>query len=168
MRAGSLLRLYPRAWRARYGDELLAMLGPDPLRPFQILDLVSGAIDAWLSADVRRASAAAAGSRRSTGGAMPLKSVIACERGNPRVTTRDSLIGAAVTLAATALFMFGGFAVRDAGWLETGEAMTTLGSSAALMLSMPFWLLKGQPWKAQTAIVAGPLLILGVIAYAKA
>jgi hypothetical protein len=168
MRADALLRLYPRAWRARYGDELLDLLGDQSLRPFQILDLVSGAIDAWLSADVRRASAAAAGSSRSNGGAMTMKSLIECERANPRVTTRDSLIGAGVMLAATAVFMFGGFAIRDAGWVETGNALTTLGSSAALTLSMPFWILKGQPWKAQAALVAGPLAILTLIAYANA
>jgi hypothetical protein len=53
MKADRLLRLYPRAWRDRYADELLAMVGDRPLQLPQIIDLVSGAIDAHLSSDVR-------------------------------------------------------------------------------------------------------------------
>lgn len=43
-----LLRLYPGVWRARYGDEMEALLdeGRPTLR--ERLDLVRGALDAWL------------------------------------------------------------------------------------------------------------------------
>ena len=44
----TLLRLYPRAWRARYGDELLALLADRPATPLDLLDLVRGALDARL------------------------------------------------------------------------------------------------------------------------
>ncbi len=43
-----LVRLYPAAWRARYGDELEALLEDDPPSPFDTLDLLLGAIDAHL------------------------------------------------------------------------------------------------------------------------
>jgi hypothetical protein len=33
------------------------------------------------------------------------------------------------------------------------------------MISMPFWMLKGQPWKAQVVIVGGTLALLVAIAY---
>ena len=36
------------------------------------------------------------------------------------------------------------------------------------MLSMPFWLMKGQPWKAQCAIIGGTVLFLTVISYVAA
>lgn len=44
----ALLRLYPRAWRARYGDEMEALL--EDRRPGRRdrLDLIRGALDAWL------------------------------------------------------------------------------------------------------------------------
>ncbi len=51
-----LLRLYPRAWRERYGEEFLATVGHEALSLQQVIDIVSGVIDAWLSADVRRAT----------------------------------------------------------------------------------------------------------------
>lgn len=43
-----LLRWYPAAWRARYGDEFEALLRERPLGPFDIADVLLGAIDAQL------------------------------------------------------------------------------------------------------------------------
>ncbi|HET6744921.1 MAG TPA: hypothetical protein VFH90_03635 [Candidatus Limnocylindria bacterium] len=43
-----LVRLYPAAWRERYGDELTALLEERPAGPFDVLDLLLGAIDAHL------------------------------------------------------------------------------------------------------------------------
>jgi hypothetical protein len=48
VKAVSLVRLYPPAWRRRYGDEMLALLEVVPLRARERLDLVRGALDAWL------------------------------------------------------------------------------------------------------------------------
>jgi hypothetical protein len=42
------LRLYPSRWRARYEDEVRALLEERPPRPRDTLDLVRGALDAWL------------------------------------------------------------------------------------------------------------------------
>jgi len=43
-----LLRLYPAPWRARYGDEFEALLAQRPLGPFDVADVLLGAIDAQL------------------------------------------------------------------------------------------------------------------------
>jgi hypothetical protein len=43
-----LLRLYPARWRARYGDEFAAVLEERPLGPFDVADIVLGALDAHL------------------------------------------------------------------------------------------------------------------------
>jgi hypothetical protein len=49
MKRHLLLRLYPRAWRERYGEELSAQLEAQrPLRIGIITDLVRGALDAHL------------------------------------------------------------------------------------------------------------------------
>ena len=49
MRRHVLLRLYPRAWRERYGEELAAQLEAErPLRLGVVADLVRGALDAHL------------------------------------------------------------------------------------------------------------------------
>lgn len=43
-----LLRLYPARWRARYGDEFAAVLQDRPLGPFDVADVLLGALDAHL------------------------------------------------------------------------------------------------------------------------
>src|SRR5690349_10877672 len=87
-----LLLLYPRAWRERYGEEFLATLGADPLRPSQVLDIVRGAIDARLSGDVRQTMTASAGASGS--GQV-------CVRRRVGVTPRDGLIGAGVMIGVS-------------------------------------------------------------------
>jgi hypothetical protein len=51
-----LLRLYPRAWRERYGEEFAALVESQPLRPGLVLDILAGAIDARLSPQLRSES----------------------------------------------------------------------------------------------------------------
>jgi hypothetical protein len=43
-----LLRLYPALWRARYGDEFAAVLEERALGPFDVADVLLGALDAHL------------------------------------------------------------------------------------------------------------------------
>ena len=43
-----ILRLYPARWRARYGDEFAAVLEERPLGPFDVADVLLGALDAHL------------------------------------------------------------------------------------------------------------------------
>jgi hypothetical protein len=43
-----LLRLYPARWRTRYGDEFATLLGERPLGPFDVADVLLGALDAHL------------------------------------------------------------------------------------------------------------------------
>ena len=44
----SLLKLYPSAWRARYGDEVEALIEQRRLGRRERLDLIRGALDAWV------------------------------------------------------------------------------------------------------------------------
>lgn len=43
-----LIRLYPARWRARFGDEFEALLAERPLGPFDVADVLLGALDAHL------------------------------------------------------------------------------------------------------------------------
>jgi hypothetical protein len=43
-----LIRCYPARWRERYGDEFLAILEERPLGPFDVADILLGALDARL------------------------------------------------------------------------------------------------------------------------
>jgi hypothetical protein len=48
----AILRLYPRAWRERYGDELAALLEDHPASLLDEFDLIRGALDARLHPQV--------------------------------------------------------------------------------------------------------------------
>ena len=159
-----LLQLYPRPWRERYGAEFLATVEPDALTAQQVVDIVSGAIDAWLSSDVRRAIVASRVAP-SGGGSMIPKALSICDRRQARYTTRDGLVGAGVMLGATILFTVLGVFAKRAGWTTTGEILVSLSFPGSLTISMPFWLMKGQPWKAQVVIVGGTLVFLIAIGY---
>src|SRR5215472_14205565 len=43
-----MLRLYPRAWRKRYGEEMLALLEQHSITFWTVIDLFLGALDARL------------------------------------------------------------------------------------------------------------------------
>ena len=43
-----LLRFYPARWRTRYGDEFGMLLGERRLGPFDVADVLLGALDAHL------------------------------------------------------------------------------------------------------------------------
>ena len=166
MRAERLLRLYPRAWRERYADEFLETVGHSALRLQQVIDIVSGAIDAWLSPDVRRATATGQ-TDANKGEPKMLKSMLVCGRSELRYTTRDALIGAGVMLGLTFLSLWLAAAARSNGWPVAAEMLTSVGFFVAQIVSMTFWLLKGQPWKAQTVLVGstvGALLAIGYVA----
>jgi hypothetical protein len=50
-----LIRCYPARWRERYGDEFEALLEERPLGPFDVADILLGALDARLRTRGRRA-----------------------------------------------------------------------------------------------------------------
>jgi hypothetical protein len=155
--AASLLRLYPRAWRERYGDEFIAMLGEGPLRVQQVIDIVSGAIDAWVSSDVRGVARAAT---RSSGGTAMDRVVSICDASQVRYTKRDGLIGAGVMLAASLGMSILGITLKRSGWIDSGDTLVSLAFPVSLTLSMPFWMMKNQPRSAQVVIVGATLLFL--------
>jgi hypothetical protein len=158
MRPARLIRLYPPAWRARYGDEFLALAGDRPATLRQTIDIVAGAIDAWLTADVRRATLAGAAS--AGGGHMPKSLTCATQ---PTITTRDGLIGAAVMIAATLVLTMLGVWAKTSGWTALGETTLSLSFPAAMAVSLPFWMMPGVPRRAKVLFVGVILAILAGI-----
>lgn len=156
MTAQRLLRLYPRAWRHRYGDEFLAVVGPGRITLQQAIDIASGAVDAWLSTDVNTATRVAA----AEGGSM-LRTMI-CRKSEVRYTTRDAVIGAIVMIVGSIVFVLLGTALKQLGLDAIGEAILSMGFMAAFMLSLPFWLMKGQPWKATALLIGTTVFLLAI------
>jgi hypothetical protein len=96
---------------------------------------------------------------------MMLKSLMVCERSQVRYTKRDGLIGAGVMVGASLILTVASVAAKRAGWSVAGEVVLALAFPGSLTLSMPFWLMKGQPRRAQVVIVGGTLLFLAGIGY---
>jgi len=169
--AERLVRLYPRRWRERYGDEFVATAGPGALSGRMTFDIVMGAIDAWLSSDARiaaRAYGMASSGGDTTGGGggtAMLKTMLDCGRSSGGVTVRSGLIGAGVMLGATFLFSVVGIVLRRAGFPVAGEILKGLAFTGPFVLSMPFWLMRGTPWRAQAAIVGITFAILLAASY---
>jgi hypothetical protein len=86
-----------------------------------------------------------------------------CESRRAGVTPRDGLIGAGVMLGVTLLLKALSAAAMQNGLIVAGGEIERLVFPVALTLSMPFWLMKGAPWKAQAAIVGATLAILVLI-----
>ena len=61
MKAALLLRLYPKTWRRRYGEELEGLLAGRPLTLSLTLDVLRGALDARLHPELLRAALLAEG-----------------------------------------------------------------------------------------------------------
>ncbi len=108
-----VLRLYPARWRDRYGDEFAAVLEERPLGPFDVADVLLGALDANLH--LRGLGAA---SQHGKGFAMSL-----------RIGGYAAVLGGALWLAALA-----GNAINDGaesgapfiGWVLVAATILTL------------------------------------------
>jgi hypothetical protein len=160
MTADRLLRLYPRPWRERYGAEFLEMIGPRPLQPKQVLDISMGAIDAWLSPDVRRSATNASIATRNGGAAMLTRLKAACGTKQVRLTPWDIFLSATVVLGGSLVMLAAGIALNRSGYPLLGEALKSLAFPVSMTASMYFSYLKDQPRRAQAAVLGVTLLIL--------
>jgi hypothetical protein len=156
-----LLRLFPRGWRARYGDEFLATVGEEPLRARQIVDIAAGAVDAWLSADVRRATRRESDVERDL---MTKKLILSCGA-TTTFSRRDAMLGATLMIVGSILFSIAGLAAKRAGHPEAAKAILSFAFPASLVLMMPFTYLRGKSWRVQLVMVGLPLVILVLIAW---
>lgn len=164
MRAEQLLRLFPRAWRERYGEEFLATAGDERLRFSQVIDIVACAIDARSSREVR--SVTRGGDANAVEGEciMPRKLLTSCGSTVPLASRRDAVIGALVMIAGSFVFSAAGIVLKRRGFVAAGESLVSVAFFASLLLMMPFTYLKGRSWRVQLVLVGLPMLLLVVIA----
>ncbi|HUQ78600.1 MAG TPA: hypothetical protein VM427_06995 [Patescibacteria group bacterium] len=111
----ALVRLYPASWRARYGEEFTALLEERPIGPFDVADIMLGALDARLRLRGQR------GGTTTRGVSMSLR------------------VGGFAAIIGAALWMIGMFLAS--GTTETtGDPMIgmgiLLGGSAALLVAL--------------------------------
>ena len=95
---------------------------------------------------------------------MTLRSLMTCEWNRSRAQLRDALVGAAVMIV-TAMIMKALATTTQQGFPTTSRVLKDLSFVGPFTLSMPFWLMRDQSWKAQAAIVGGTLAILIALGY---
>jgi hypothetical protein len=160
-----LLRLYPPAWRRRYGDEVAEMLAGRPFSPGSAIDLVAGAIDVWLHPSATLAAAAAA-QPEAEEKTMPnrIARLNCAAMLGPDVTKADHQKAAAVTIGGTFVLTLAWMAVRArVGDNDYSDALSVLPFIVSMLFSMRYTYLKHRPASVQAAFVGGFTLVVAAI-----
>jgi hypothetical protein len=159
-----LLALYPPRWRRRYGDELRALIASQPFSLHATIDLIAGAIDAWLEPQHFPQQTAPAGAEQGVtmiGRMMKLGCAGSRDlvtRANARKSTAVNLGG---TLLLTALWMTLHLRLRgDRTYVDAFSAMAFL---VPYTFSLHYTSLKGRPLRTQSIFIGGTLLIITLI-----
>ena len=167
-----LIRCYPAHWRDRYGEEFEALIEERPLGPFDVADILLGALDARLRMRGRRAP-----NRDRRGVTMPLRiGGIAAVLGagllvaaalstfGPATERFASILAVAGTLALlVALVGVSAFQARTYPRLVwTAFALCTFGTITNLIggLGMAGFVDLSGPWE----VLAGLVFVLGILA----
>jgi hypothetical protein len=158
-----LLALYPPRWRRRYGDELRALIASQRFSLHAAIDLMAGAIDAWLEPQKIPMQPAPAGGEEGVtmiGTMMKL----GCAGSGVRVTREDAWKSAAVTLGGTllltALWMTLRVRLDNRTWLDVFLAMAYL---VPYLFSLRYTSLKGRSLATQSIFIGGMILVLTLI-----
>ena len=156
-----VLRLYPRAWRERYRDEVEALLAERPATLWDSLDLGLGALDAWLHPQVVGAAVErAARSQRSlaiasgsiVGGGLWIASGLLMN------TTRiDASLGYKNVDFPILLLVLGAIATAVGAIHVAWSATLARGMRTAAGLMLPLAILIATPW---------PFMLIGFFGYA--
>ncbi|HEY7497619.1 MAG TPA: hypothetical protein VH740_03865 [Vicinamibacterales bacterium] len=155
--SAALIRLYPREWRVRYGDEMAHVLAEQPTTMRLVFDLLAGAIDAWM---YPQSSAGAAGATASKGETAVTKLLTYCQ---PHEITSAEYNRSVVWMLGTTVVLSGIFlALRRA--LGDNILVDAFGVSTfpvAVLVSSWATYFKRYSKTARVAIIAG----LGAIVF---
>jgi len=141
------LKLYPRDWRERYGDELCAMIGDGPLSFRSSMDLIAGAIDARVMKERK----------------MPPILRTACLTKNDPQSIADGMRGAAMMIVSTVILSGIGIAAGKNGFHETGDFFKGLSFPVSLAMMSHVMYLRKQSAAAKWIITGGTITFLVVI-----
>lgn len=148
-----LLSLYPPRWRRRYGGELRELIGSQPFSLHAAIDLIAGAIDAWLEPQKIPDGTTKGETMTKLGCGARVK-----------VSREDAWKSLAVnlggTLLLTALWMTLHFRLHDRTWINAFSAMAFL---VPYLFSLRYTSLKGRSLATQSIFIGGMTLILMLI-----
>jgi hypothetical protein len=156
-----LLRLYPPAWRERYGDEFAALLRAERQTPWLMLDVLFGAVDAWMRPAARLRNGTASGDQT-----IMSRLARSCEANRTPFAPRDAILGAAVIVGGTAALKLLGHAIEGAGggFARPGHEIALFAFPVAMLLSLPATWLKGRSRGLQVSLIGSLLVVFALMA----
>jgi hypothetical protein len=147
-----LLKLYPPRWRRRYGAELAEIVAAQPFSIGAAIDLIAGAIDAWLHPElIAPATPDSKGDTTMIARMLQLK----CAGYGPEITMTDKvksatlIIGGTLLLALVWLWAVSQF--RRSGYVMALGPMTYF---VPQLVGLRYTSLKGRSTRAQTIFIA--------------
>ena len=161
-----LIGLYPPAWRRRYGRELAELIAVQPMSFRTAVDLVAGAVDAWLNP---QSSTAVTTDAKGARAMLPKMLQLRSGGYGPDVTVADSLKAAAVTIGGT-LALVGVLtgAIKLYGKNPFFESLLAMGWLVPFLFSQHYTYLKGHPARVQAVLIGAPAVIVIAIALGNA
>ena len=158
-----LIKLYPPAWKRRYGRELAELISTEPASFGTAIDLVAGAVDAWLNP--QSSTAVAAADAKGAGVMIPKMLQLRCAGHGPSVTSADQRKAAAVTIGGTlALVVALTAAIARYGKNPYFESLMTMGWLVPVLFRQHYTTYKGRPARVQAVLIGVPAVILIAIA----
>ncbi len=158
-----LIRLYPPAWRRRYGRELAERLATQPASFRTAIELVAGAVDAWLNP---QSSTVAMTADPKGEGALIAKMLKLRDIGNGSTYTREEALKAAGvmiggTLAPVLALTWAMSRYEKNDYLT---ALLTVSWILPLLFSQRYTDLKGHSGRVQAVLIGGPAaIVIGLV-----
>ncbi len=161
-----LVRLYPPAWRRRYGCELEDLIATQPASFGMAIDLVATAVDAWLNPQLSTAVAADA---KGAGAMIAEMLQLQCAGYGPNVTKAYRLKAAAIMLVGSLLVAIAyTWATARYGKDPYLESLVLVSWLVVFVFSQHYTTLKGRPALVQTVLIGGQAAAVIAIALAAA
>jgi hypothetical protein len=154
-----LIKLYPPAWRRRYGRELADLISTQPASFGTAIDLLAGAVDAWFNP--QSSTAAAAADVKGAGVMISKMLKLRCAGYGSKVTRADGMKAAAVTIGGSLALMAP--LMWAMAYYGKNAYLESLMSSAWLLpflFSQRYTELKGRSGRVQALLIGGPATIV--------
>jgi hypothetical protein len=162
-----LIRLYPPAWRRRYGRELAELLAGQPRSFSAAVDLISGAVDAWLNP--QSSTAASDGHVKGAGVMLPKMLQLRCAGHGANVTAADNRKAAAVVIGGTLVLVLAVMAaIARYGKNPYLDSLLTMGWLVPFLFSQHYTTYKGRPARVRAVLIGVPAVIIMGIALGSA
>jgi len=162
-----LIRLYPPAWRRRYGQELAELLAAQPASLRTAIALVAGAVDAWLNP--QSSTAAMAVDPKGQGRTIVMMLKLRDAGCGAKPTRADAIKAAAVTIGGSlAVVLALMWAKARYGENPYLKSLALVSWMVPMLFGLSYTELKGHSGRVKAAFVGGLSAIVIAIALAAA